>query len=543
MTGRSRSRLATAGASLCVSFFLLIGASPSVLAAPSMPDTATLRAQHGAVVGAVFDMAPSTRGDAYGPRPPGLPRISRSQIVAFGLQNPLSKAADEHIAAMEAQLLKAKFIWIPVIKTSAILAPGVHMKCRDINVVQGDVDAQGDISGAQNFDFQYCYSGDEDDPVDVQTIRGYFKQLDRAGVLFQFNAEALIPLFTFGKIRHLLRGSKELLALAKLKQARIQQETVLRIYQAHAALLLARESIRVLETAWKFVAKQRTKIEEDLGGRSADSWDADPDAVNLDRDPDDMLHLELGEIELAQKMREARKIESLALSALWTIAGSAAPQGFDIAEDRLEPNPIEGGLLPLAQYKERARVQRPEAKMAAAGVRLRRLQQKMARSNFLPDLGIALRAGVGRGSNATDDVSEFYYSNRVNYSRFYVGLAMKWDLGFHQQALSLRRAKAEQREAMFKAEAAQMILGMEVEQAYRDFQLAEDDMRFTALARDKSSQLLISQQQKETVGDGNYKDIQKSLRKWAEFEFKYFEAVQRRNVAMAKLARTTGGTI
>jgi outer membrane protein TolC len=425
------------------------------------------------------------------------------------------KAADEHIEAMHEQLKQAKFAWIPTIKTTAFIAPGVNTVCDDVTLVE-----QGSSEG---FDFQYCRSGVDED-IDPQTIKGYFAQLKHAGVIFRFTADAVIPLYTFGKLMNLRRGAKELLALAGLKRQQVRQETVLRIYEAHSAVLLARESMTILETAWDVVQKERVKIESDLG--AGEGWDADPEEMNPDRDPDDLLELELGEIELAQKMREARTIEGLALAALWAIAGEAAPQGFDIAETTLIADELAGGLDPVAEYQQMARHNRPEAKMAAAGVRLRKVQEKMARSNFLPDLGILVSAGVGVGSRAD-----------------YAGLALNWNINFVQDAFALRKARAEHREAAHKAEAARILLSMEVEKAYRGVHGAEADMEFTALARDKSWQLLISQQQKSSVGGGDYSDLQKALRKWAEFEFKHFESIQRRNVAVAKLSRAVGSPL
>lgn len=487
-------------------------------------------------VRALFEMEPAGREDAYGPRPAGVPKLSREQILRYALENPYVRAADQHIEAMEALLLKAKFAWVPIVKTSAVLTPGAAIECDDIT-----------LEGADGpFSYQYCRAAGDPangtDMVDLQTVKGYFQRINDAGIALRLTAEFVAPLYTFGKIRTAQKLGKKGVEIAELQRLAVRQETTLRIYEAHAALLLARESIRILAEAWGMIGDERLKIEKDLGlgpdGQPA--FDADPTTLNPDRDPDDLIRLEVGEIELANLMREARLIESKALAALWTIAGSAAPLGFDIAETKLVPDVVEGGLAELDHYKSLALKSRPEAKLADAGVEARRIQEKMARANFLPDLGAIVRFGYGYANKATRDMRTLYYTGRLNYSNVYFGLGLSWNLDFHNDAFALKQARAQRREAEFKREAARRLLLLEVEEAYRAVLDAEQQMAFAAKARDKSWQLVISEQASGSIGVTDFDDLRRALKKWAEFEFQFFEAVMNRNAALARLSRAVG---
>jgi len=352
----------------------------------------------------------------------------------------------------------------------------------------------------------------------------------------------VVPITTFGKIVTTQRLAKVGVELAELQRLAAQQETILRIYEAHAAVLLARESIAILQEAWRIVQGERKKIEADLGlGPDGEpAFDADPESLNLDRDPDDLVRLEVGEIELAERMREARLIEAKALSALWAIAGTAAPRNFDVAEPRLAADAVEGGLADLDHYYALALANRPEAKLADAGVKARKVQEKLARTQFLPDLGAVIKVGYGYGNTASTEMRTLYYTGRLNYSNIYFGLAMSWDLDFHNDAFALRRAQALHREAEYKREAARRLLLLEVEEAYRAVLDAEQQLRFAEIARDKSWKLVISEQTSDSIGVSNFEDLRKALQKWAEFEFHRFEAIMRRNTALAKLSRATG---
>lgn len=480
-----------------------------------------------------FNLPTAARTDAYGPRPPGVPELTREQIVAYGLQNPLVKAADAQIEQMESTLLRAKFSWVPVIKTTTALAPGVYTRCQDVQLETA--------GGTDSIDFQYCTPAGANGMgiVDVDTISGYFRQLKEAGIAVRFGADFIIPVFTSGKIKSGKEMAAAGVALARLNKERTRQETVLRVYQAHTALLLARESLAILDEAWKVVQEAKGQILVDLG----ETEDADPDESNPDRDPADLPRVELGELTLMERALEARKIEAVALATLWTIAGEAAPIGFDIAERALVTDGVEGGLRDLPHYRELGAQQRPEAKMAAGLVELRKAGEKFARSQFLPDFGIAVSVQISYMNQADRAMKALYYFDRYNYNRVIFAFAMNWNLDFHNSYFGLKKARAERREAEHQREAARYLLGLEVEKAYRDLQHADRSVKLTEQATRKAKQLVVDQQVKGTVGGGNFAELEKALTRWAEWRFKQFEAIHAHNVALAALSRAVGTSL
>ena len=69
---------------------------------------------------------------------------------------------------------------------------------------------------------------------------------------------------------------------------------------------------------------------------------------------------------------------------------------------------------------------------------------------------------------------------------------------------------------------------------------AEQAVHLTASAIHKAKQLVIDQQLKQTVGGGNFTDLERALTRWAEWRFKHFESIHAQNVALASLSRTVG---
>ncbi|MEM9462077.1 MAG: TolC family protein [Myxococcota bacterium] len=508
--------------------------TPIRTTAPSEPALAA-PSDVGLAYRSAFALPVADRLDPYGPRPDGIPRLSREQIMRYALDNPLVRSAKQSVEAMEAQLRKAKWVWIPVIETITTLAPGANIECDDLNV--DATYANGSLE--PNFDFQWCRPSGDDD-LDIQTVQGYFQQLARAGVRVAFDAKAVFPIFTFGKIRNTKRLARAGVALEKLEVLQVEQETILLVLQAHTALLLARESQTILRDSKEVVDQARARVEADLGGGGSDDWDAEPDAGNPDRDPNDLLELELAEIDVEQKMRAALRAEALARAALWDLAGTAAPKGFDVLEERLTPYMIEGGLRSEREYREIAIRERPEAHMARAGVEARRAQEKLARAAFLPDLGLAVGVGFA-ASNAVDrDMNRLYYQDNFNYSRVTAALAMRWRWDFHNTTFDLQRARAERRAQEYQREAAELFLGQDVSTAYHDVVEASHRIGLATRATALSWQLVVSLEQRDMVGGGDAEKLLRALTNWYKKRFEQAEAIHAHNEAVAKLARATG---
>jgi outer membrane protein TolC len=489
--------------------------------------------------GSAFAVPVADRLDPYGPRPPGVPALSRDQIIRYALHNPLVLAAEEKIDAMKAQARKAQFAWLPIIDTVATLSPGANIACDDL-VVDARLVEGGPPLPSDEFQFQWCRPAGNDS-LDLTTVQGYFSQLGRAGVRVSFDADAVFPLFTFGKIKHSKSLAKAAVALAKLEKLQIQQESIKLVLQAHTGLLLARESQVILRDAKGVVDKARARVEADLGGSTAgDDWDADADVTNPARDPNDLIKVELAEIEVEQKMRAALRAEALALAALWDLAGAAAPPGFDVREDALLAFEVDGGLQSLDAYRQLAIRERPEAHMARAAVQARQAQEKLARAGFLPDLGLAVGVGFAVSNAVDTDMNRLYYQDRFNYSRVTAALAMRWRWDFHNRAFDLQKARAELRAQEYTRDAAALLLGQDVARAYEDVLEADERIALTRRATDLSWQLVVSLEQRDMVAGGDAERLLRALTDWYKKRFEAAEAIHDHNEAVARLSRATG---
>jgi outer membrane protein TolC len=470
-----------------------------------------------ALIDEAFDSSAQPANEPMGPRPNAKAFLTFDEILLYGLSNPLIRAADAAVEAMEATAAQARFAWLPVLSASVALSPGVNIRCDEVALLT-------ESGTPQNF--QYCHPG-RDENADVQTIKGYFSQIGDAGIALQVRGDLVMPILTFGKAIAAKKIVKAGVALARLDKIRVAQETVMRTQEAYTGLLLARESVKILNEAFSIVKKHAQPKADD--GRAA-------------RDPVDQIEIEIAEVDLARKLREARRVEASALAALWAIAGDAAPPHFDIDADGLATDPLSDSLQPLQHYRELAWKQRPEAKMAKAMVEARMANEKLKQAMFFPDLAIVGRANIGY-ANKAEKPDQLYYTDRANYSSLQLALALRWKLDFHNRAFELQKARAELRGAEAQREAAHRLLLLDVDRAYVDFISARKDVELTDLGIRRARRLVAAHEAKATLGDASYRDLSRALTRWAEFEFEALRARANQNLALARLARAVGSSL
>jgi outer membrane protein TolC len=194
----------------------------------------------------------------------------------------------------------------------------------------------------------------------------------------------------------------------------------------------------------------------------------------------------------------------------------------------------------VTEYKVMALRERPEARMAAAAVRARESQERLARAMFLPDLGIVLGVDVARSSAADPDMRTLYYVDGYNYSRLTAALALRWRFDFHNKAFDLQGARATRQSAEAQRDASRLLLGRDVEQAYADLIEAHHTIAIQQRAADLAWRLVVSQEQKDTVGGGDSFQLLRALETWYRRRFDHIEAIGAYNQALAALSRAVG---
>lgn len=470
-------------------------------------------AQEQATMQELMDPAPSDPANPMGPRPASIPRLTLAQLLPMAAQNPRQDLAKAKIAQMQALLNTVRYAWLPSLKVQATLSPGLNIACDDIPLATKDPN--------QQLTFQYCRAR-SDAGLDLNRVGDYLKDIKNAGIAVRVQGDLLIPISTLGKGLALREAARAGVALAGLDALRVSQEHTLQAQQAYLALQLTQDSLVILQEAWSILKNHHARVKS-----------------NSKSSPQDLPRIELAQLEVVTRTQELYRLQANARSALWALAGDAAPSNFGITSTPLSLWTLDDGLQTREYYYQTAILNRPEALMAQSQIRLRHAQERFAKRQFLPDLGIMVGFRMGY-ANKADVPRERYYDNRANFSALWAGLGVRWEFVPSVRIFGLHRARAQTDAAYAQRDAAMRWVKLEVDRSLDELTSAQKTVKLTEMAIARARRLIAAQEAQATIGEADFEKLSRTLERWAKLEFERLAAISRHNQAMAKLSRAVG---
>jgi outer membrane protein TolC len=254
-----------------------------------------------------------------------------------------------------------------------------------------------------------------------------------------------------------------------------------------------------------------------------------------DGDEIDLLKLKIQREELVVRQSEANKQQAIALAGLKFYTGLSG--GVDVPDEPLSR--LAHHLAPLARYLSAARLYRPEINMARAGVLAREAQVRIERARFFPDLGLGLSASYLNAPQVTDQRNPFVRD--IGHGQSYgAALVLRYKLDFLPQAARYNQASAQLEEQRATERFALGGVGVEVEQAFREAEDAERRLDAYTRAVGFAKRWLIQVQQGIDVGTFEEADVVDPAKEYAFKRFSQMSATFDYNMAVARLAQTTG---
>ncbi|HET9931253.1 MAG TPA: TolC family protein [Polyangiaceae bacterium] len=341
------------------------------------------------------------------------------------------------------------------------------------------------------------------------------------GLAWQFGVSGVVPLWTFGKITNLWDAAEAQVKVGEGEVQKERNELRLAVRRAFYGVLLSRDALLLVREALERVDKYSNGLEEKVAA-------GDADEIQL-------LKLKIQREDLLARESEARKQEAIALAGLKFLTGLS--NGVNVPDRPLKR--LEHHLGPLAHYLSAARIYRPEINMARAGVLAREAQVRSERAKFFPDLGLALNASVINAPLVTDQRNPFV-RDIGHLQSFGAALALRYKLDFLPQAARYSQAQAQLEEQRATERYALGGVGVEVEQAFREAEDAERRLDAFSRAVGYAKRWLIQVQQGIDVGTFEDGDVVDPAKEYALRRFSQMSATFDYNVAIARLAQTTG---
>ena len=343
-----------------------------------------------------------------------------------------------------------------------------------------------------------------------------------------------VPVYSFGKLSLAKEMAKSGVAASEIQAFQEKNSLVSKVRQLYYGVLLTEEVGRLLKEA-------HTRLEGEIKGREKDEGEEVSEEASDDepKSPIDTLKMKVFLYDLEKRLAETRAKETLALDGLRVQMGLSSGTVFTVYSRKLRP--VEASLKPFEDYLTAAMAKRPDVKLLATGMDVKRNQYLLEKRKLFPDVGVGAFFEVGRtatdikGVTATDD-----FNDPFNFTRAGVGLQLSGRFDFHGSGAKIQKSRSE----YYKLNLEQMIakegIKLDVFDSYLKARTAESNLKRARDAESAARQLLFLTQSNYDIGIGEQKDIVEALQMVLLTRGRYFESVFDYNSALAVLDEKIG---
>lgn len=406
----------------------------------------------------------------------------------------------------EWQAFRADYAWTPKIQANTLLAP-----------VPADTDPN-DL--ANNLD----------------EIRSF-----NIGPFIRQTVSLVLPLYTFGRIR----TARELAAVGKknaeIEQGKARRELEFQVRQAYFGLRIAKTLDVMISDGTKLVDEQLVKMED-----ARDFGDTDFSIK-------DFRKLQIFQTDLEGRALDNKKIIALAEAGIIYLTDQRI--GLDNVPEldtESEPTPLDD----YDHYYAIAQANRPEVLQLEQAMEARRLQVKLERASFYPNVFFGANFTFGysnkniadqrvfRTENDTrtqvEDLSVAPFSNPYDQLSVGVTLGLRWNLDVAQSYGRLRGAQALEDKTMAQRSQALGAIELEIKKLHLEAAQARERIgilgRRLEAARRWRDQLGLSI---ESAG-ADVSDALDPLKAYYEARVLHMQAIVNYELARAALAKGIG---
>ncbi len=319
-------------------------------------------------------------------------------------------------------------------------------------------------------------------PLTKSTLM-YDLDFGQPGVMLRAGAEAVLPIYTFGKLDALEEAGKKGVEAGEALTTRAQDEAEFQAAQAFYGYCFARSGETVIEDTLKRL-EDAEKLLKRLRAEGSDQV-TQMDLYKM------AFYRQQGEVQKAQAANGAQ----FALAAIRLLIAAGPAEVVEVQyEDLTLP---EGVLQPVDALVITAADHRPELRAIAAGLAAREQEVKIREAMYYPDFGIAGFFRWMWTTSSTRQVSPFAFDPYNDLSAG-VGLVMKYQWDFPQKGIYLEQARAEYEKMQHQRDLLGAAVQLEIEKGWGETNLA----------------LLKAQRQGEA---------EKQARRWATTAYTAFE--------------------
>lgn len=454
----------------------------------------------------------------------GVRKLSLPELYQLGeSRHPTLRASREAISAARYTHDEQKWLALPSGDMNAYLTWSPDLKCRDANDPR-EVARDPSLVNPKLSDGSFLYGGSSRCVATNANLSLFDPDLSvyaPHGVLFRFNLNITVPLFTFGKLSIARDLGKVGVTLAQAQADATRADFAVNLVRAYFGIKAARAALDTIREGKEQINKWIKTIDKEL------------DAGKSSYTEIDLMRMKVAESQVEIGLVDVERTQQSALAALRYLAQD---ENVDVDESDLSAWQAEEHAL--SYYLESAFAHRPEMRMLDATGRGAQLYKRLRIAEFLPDFGLIMNFGYGVATSVIDPDNAFM--NRFNYLGAGLGLGMRMNLDFGPKAARLQKSMADVRQYEQKRQEALSGGALEIERAYNDFVEARRRLAAAEMAEKRARGWLQGIKQAIDVGTAESRDMLDALRAYFDQHLTVLRSVNDLNVQAAVLRRLSG---
>ncbi|MBL8911034.1 MAG: TolC family protein [Archangium sp.] len=354
----------------------------------------------------------------------------------------------------------------------------------------------------------------------------YDLDFGQPGVMMGAGADAVLPIYTFGKLDALEEAGRQGVEAGIALHTRAQDEAEYQVSQAFYGYSVARSIITVIDDTSKRLddaEKTLNRLRTENSGQ--------------------VTQMDVYKLSFYRQQAEVQRVQAengagFALAAIRLLVAAAPDEIIDVAAEDLSSMP-EGQLAPLDSLIVRAAEHRPELKAIAAGLLAREQEVKIREAMYYPDFGIAGFFKWRWTTSATRQYSPFAYDpyNELNAG---VGLVMRYQWDFPHKSIELEKARAEYEKMEHQRNLIAGGVKLELEKAYGETTLAFAKASKQGEAEKQARRWATSAFAAFELGTGDTRELVDSFSAYAQASAMKVQALYELQLGLRSLTRSVG---
>lgn len=365
-------------------------------------------------------------------------------------------------------------------------------------------------------------------PPTTKSTLMYDLDFGQPGVMLRAGAEAVLPIYTFGKLDALEEAGKKGVEAGEALAVRAQDEAEYQAAQAFYGYSFAKAGIGVIDDTMQRLLDAEKTLKK-LRAEGSDQV-TQMDLYKL------AFYRQQAEVQRAQAEQGAQ----FALAAIRLLIAASPDEVIEVqAEEFVLPD---GTLVPLDALIIKAAEHRPELKAIAAGLAAREQEVKIREAMYYPDFGIAGFFRWMWTTSSTRQLSPFAFDPYNDLSAG-VGLVMRYQWDFPQKGILLEQARAEYEKMEHQRDLIGAAVKLELEKGWSETNLALVKSQKQAEAEKNARRWATSAFASFELGTSDTRELVDSFTAYAQASALKVQAIYDVQVGLRALTRAVGSPV